>query len=115
MKTALQQQGTDARMKTQIAEQIFLAPELQEAFGSVTIYANYQTVFRTKSGRVGMAPHTIRQGDQIFMFVGSQAPAVVRAGSEGRYRWVAQAYVHGLMDFDVYPEDEEKLGYVTFE
>lgn len=83
----------------------------------------YKTAVRLQSGRVGMAPHSVRAGDEVIMYVGADCPAIIRRvddgshsdGSQPRYQWVASAYIRGFMECDVLPQDRERLEYLLFE
>ena len=57
----------------------------------------YKTLFKTNSGKLGLAPWPIREGDHIVWFSGMRLPMVVRKVGE-HYRLIAQAYLHGAMD-----------------
>ena len=57
----------------------------------------YKTLFKTASGRLGLAPWPITAGDYIVWFSGMRLPMVVRKAGE-HFRLIAQAYVHGAMD-----------------
>ncbi|KAI0099740.1 heterokaryon incompatibility protein-domain-containing protein [Nemania sp. FL0031] len=81
---------------------VFEAIELDDAarqrHDNIIRRSFYQTIFRTKSGRLGMAPHPIRSGDEIKIFAGGRFPMVVRP-SNGRdtFRLISPAYIHGIM------------------
>jgi len=57
----------------------------------------YKTLFKTASGRLGLAPWPITAGYYIVWFSGMHPPMVVRKAGE-HFRLIAQAYVHGAMD-----------------
>lgn len=57
----------------------------------------YKTLFKTNSGKLGLAPWAIREGDHIVWFSGMRLPMVVRKSGK-HFRLIAQAYVHGAMD-----------------
>ncbi|KAI0544977.1 heterokaryon incompatibility protein-domain-containing protein [Xylaria curta] len=82
---------------------VFEAIELDDAarqrHDNIIRRSFYQTIFRTKSGRLGMAPHPIRSGDEIKIFAGGRFPMIVRP-SKGRntFQLISPAYVHGIME-----------------
>ncbi|KAL9072456.1 MAG: hypothetical protein Q9157_005102 [Trypethelium eluteriae] len=55
----------------------------------------YKTLFRTASGKLGIAPHSIKCGDEIMLFAGGRVPMVVRR-LEQEYRLVTSGHVEGL-------------------
>ena len=55
----------------------------------------YKTIFRTASGKLGIAPYSIRAGDKIALLEGVRVPMVNRP-FETAYRLVGQAYVQGI-------------------
>ena len=98
-----------------VLERISSNGRLSTLFIILTSSCRYQTLFRTTSGRLGMAPYTVKEGDQIFMYVGSESPAVIRSTGANCHQWIASAYVRGAMEHDVFPDDEAGLRYYTFE
>ncbi|KAK4169920.1 HET-domain-containing protein [Cladorrhinum sp. PSN259] len=54
--------------------------------------------FLTKRGYMGLGPPRMKLGDTVAVFLGGQAPFIVRQGSRNRYRLIGQCYVHGIMD-----------------
>ena len=59
-----------------------------------------RTMFRTKSGYLGVAGPRVLRGDVVTVVRGSKAPVVMRRkGGEASGKWelVGDAYVHGIM------------------
>lgn len=56
----------------------------------------YMTVFRTMSGRIGLAPYSTEAGDEIALCYGLDLPLVVRPSGEN-YRLIAFAHLKGVM------------------
>jgi hypothetical protein len=76
-------------------------------------FNRYQVLFRTKSGRLGMAPFSIRAMDEIVLVLGLRTPMVVRR--QGDYcRLIAPAYVYGIMDGEAWPERPEDTSFEDF-
>jgi hypothetical protein len=98
-----------------VLERISSKGRLSTLFIILTFNCRYQTVFRTTSGRLGMAPYTVKEGDEVFMYVGSESPAVIRRTGADCHQWIASAYVRGAMEYDISPDDEPRLRYYTFE
>ena len=49
-------------------------------------------------GYVGLAPSHAEVGDVIVIIYGAIVPFVLRESAEGRFEFVGEAYVHGIMD-----------------
>lgn len=56
-----------------------------------------RTLFVSATGHVGLAPHGVREGDLIFIVLGSDVPFVLRQNGEA-YELLGEAYVQGIMD-----------------
>ena len=73
----------------------------------VYMLANY-TFFITDGGYMGMAFKGCHEGDAVVLLAGAHFPVVLRArGSE--YRFLAPAYIHGIMQGEAWPDDDSKL------
>jgi hypothetical protein len=64
----------------------------------------YKTVFRTASGKLGIAPYSIRTGDEIALFMGAPMPMVVRC-SGAEYKVIAHAHVQGTGGGGAWPQE----------
>ncbi|KAF2272702.1 HET-domain-containing protein [Westerdykella ornata] len=74
----------------------------------------YQTIFRTESGKLGMAPYPTHVGDEIALFSGGRLPMVLRCQQDvSGYRLISPAYVHGIMDGSAWPDDGPALQDIT--
>ena len=71
----------------------------------------YKTIFKTASGRTGIAPWSIRSGDEIMLFSGMRLPLVTRRCGQ-QYRLIAHAHVGGIMHGEAWPQDTSALGEV---
>lgn len=79
-----------------------------DAFHSRIDRIRYKTIFKTTSGRIGLAPWSIKNGDKIALFSGFRLPVVIRrVGSS--YKLIAQAYVEGMMHGEGWPQHEAEL------
>lgn len=74
----------------------------------------YQTLFRTASDRLGIAPYSIEAGDQIILIPGLQSPMIIRQDGMLHHRLITPAYIHGVMDGMKWPPDESQLQDFTF-
>ncbi|KAI1172566.1 heterokaryon incompatibility protein-domain-containing protein [Nemania sp. FL0916] len=70
----------------------------------------YQAIFRTKSGRLGMAPHPIRSDDEIKLFAGGRFPMIVRpCNGRNTFQLISPAYVHGIMEGQAWVQPGDSL------
>ncbi|KAM0335124.1 hypothetical protein ACHAQA_000162 [Verticillium albo-atrum] len=70
-------------------------------------WANY-ALFVLDNGYIGIAFHNIRVGDKVMVLQGADCPVVLRASGD-EWEFVAPCYVHGAMDGQLWPDDEEML------
>ncbi|KAI1126707.1 heterokaryon incompatibility protein-domain-containing protein [Nemania abortiva] len=93
-----------------VFEAIELDDAVRQRHENIVRRSFYQTIFRTKSGRLGMAPHPIRSGDEIKILAGGRFPMIVRP-SNGRdtFRLISPAYVHGIMEGQAWLQDGDDL------
>jgi len=75
----LRAKGEVARYNTMMNDQLFRKP------------------FLAKKGYVGLAPDHTEVGDMIVIFLGGKFPYVVRGNGDGTYRFIGEAYIHGIM------------------
>ncbi|EAT92226.1 hypothetical protein SNOG_00731 [Parastagonospora nodorum SN15] len=93
-------------------QRIALDPALMELHDHISGYISHQTLFKTRSGRLGMAPRSVACGDQIARLAGLQYPMVVRASDGGCWRLVAPAFVCGVGGEVGTGNDGEERGFV---
>jgi hypothetical protein len=60
--------------------------------------AENRALFTTDNGYLGIAFHTIQQGDLVVLLSHAGVPMVIRPVDGARYQFVAPAYVHPLAD-----------------
>ncbi|KAK8112605.1 Heterokaryon incompatibility protein [Apiospora sp. TS-2023a] len=66
----------------------------------------------TGNSYLGRAYHTCQEGDQLWLLAGSANPVILRqSGSE--YQYIAPAYFYGIMEGELWPEDETELETLT--
>lgn len=75
----------------------------------------YKTVFRTLSGKLGIAPHSMRAGDEVLLLAGVRTPMVARRIDEtgAEYRLVAHAHLQGVGGRDAWPTKERLVRKIT--
>lgn len=73
--------------------------------------ANYRSFGVTKRGYMAMVPAVSVRGDRIAIFCGGNVPFVTREASHepAEYKLIGEAYVHGIMDGEVFKETEPKI------
>lgn len=60
-------------------------------------------LFRTRAGRLGLGPQSVRPGDGVWLVAGSRTPYLLRKKEQGegeareRLGFLGEAYVHGVM------------------
>lgn len=54
-------------------------------------------LFSTAEGLMGVGSQSMKAGDSVWIVPGSRVPLLFRPSSEGRWRLVGGAYVHGFM------------------
>ncbi|KAK5126138.1 hypothetical protein LTR85_011493 [Meristemomyces frigidus] len=63
----------------------------------------------TSNGLLGWIPETATVGDVICVFEGAPFPFLLSKKSGDRYTLVGDAYVHGIMHGEAWPEDEGNI------
>ncbi|PQE08466.1 heterokaryon incompatibility protein [Rutstroemia sp. NJR-2017a BBW] len=82
---------------------IYVSP----CFRYVTRHANY-AFFILDSGYMGVAFHIIEENDRIFLLKGLHLPVVLRSRGD-EWLFVAPCYVHGVMNGEMWPDNEADL------
>lgn len=84
-----------------------LAKRVRRFQEDIYVAVNY-ALFFLDNGYVGLAYHTCQKGDQLYLLAGSDWPFILR--QDGDAFWlVAPAYVHGVMEGQLWPDDESEL------
>lgn len=64
-------------------------------------------LFRSKDGQIGLAPRWAVRGDKICILQGGKAPVILRGtGEDGPYKFIGEAYVHGVMHGEIFDLDK---------
>lgn len=66
-----------------------------------TMFASKRLI-ATIRGYVGAVPISTRPGDLVSLLPGARVPFILRARSDGRFRLVGEAYVHGIMQGEAF-------------
>jgi hypothetical protein len=90
------------------SEEKSLEGQVWEIHAHILGIANYGLLI-FDSGHLGLAFHNCREGDVVALLAGSYLPVILRESGDSCYRFVAPAYVHGLMGGEGWPEDESSL------
>lgn len=65
--------------------------------------------FLTKKGYLGMGPDESKAGDVVVIFCGGRIPFVLRPVRRGRFRYLGEAYCHGVMDGEIVGKEQTKI------
>lgn len=68
---------------------------------------------RTAEGHLGWVPKRTRPGDRICLFAGAPFPFIIRDAGSGYYEIVGDAYIHGIMSGEAWPDDETETEIIT--
>lgn len=74
----------------------------------ITASAHYHPLFRTHSGRLGLALHTVREGDVVAIVAGVQQPIILRPRGND-YKFVSIGYIPEIMDGSLWSNDTQEL------
>lgn len=72
-------------------------------------FNHQRRVFRTEHGWFGNGPHSLMNGDQVWILAAADVPFLLRPQANGRYRLVGEAYVHGIMHGEAVNEESQEL------
>lgn len=64
----------------------------------VEYLATHSRLFASDCGRLGYAPDTAEEGDQIVIFSGVSSPLVIKEVGPGYFTILGPAYVYGVMN-----------------
>lgn len=59
----------------------------------------------TKFGRMGLVPASAQAGDLLFVLWGGQMIHALRRKDVGKFTYVGESYVHGLMDGELVTDE----------
>ena len=78
-------------------QEISMAGDLHLYATSFVYITGLRRLFVTKKGYVGLGAKSVQIGDKVFVLPGGFVPFILRELTEGYYRLIGEAYVHGLM------------------
>lgn len=68
----------------------------------------------TDKGYMGLAPAAARVADVVCVLLGGSVPYVLRAVGEHEHAFVGECYVHGIMDGEAMPQNENMESFRDF-
>jgi hypothetical protein len=79
---------------------------------AINAVCNGRRFFTTSNGRLGVGPPRIEPGDIVCVFRGEPLPLILRpdptsVGDEEIFKLVGEAYVHGVMDGEIFHAEDE--------
>jgi hypothetical protein len=80
---------------------------IQRYMGTVESVVSNHRVLVTSKGYVGLGPKQVQDGDKIVVLAGAFVPYIVRKDHGGFYRFVGEAYIHGIMDGQALTKDRK--------
>ena len=87
---------------------------LEKAAGFNDICVHSMPLGTTSNGYLTSIPWTAEKGDRIAIFAGGEVPFVLRRDlTTGQYRLIGSSYIHGMMNGEVFPSDEDALEWIT--
>lgn len=85
--------------------QEFVSLGLGDYFYQLQDIAYGRRPFCASNGYFGIGPCEMEPGDLLYIFVGASVPYVLRRDTQGRLRFIGEAYVHGIMDGEAMEDD----------
>lgn len=72
-------------------------------------------LFATRSRYLGVGSEWLRCGDEVWILAGAYVPFILRPLPNGRYQWIGEAYVHGVVQAEESWFETLRFGNVTLE
>jgi hypothetical protein len=63
----------------------------------IDISIGWRRLFRSKNGFIGIGAKALKAEDQIWILAGKSTPVILRSLANGHFKFVGEAYVHGVM------------------
>ena len=88
----------------QPAEKRILAvgPGDMRLLGDARHFREQRSFIETREGYIGLAPQIAQPGDQVCVFLGCNAPMLLRSAPNLRYQVVGACYIYGLMNGEAF-------------
>ncbi|KAI0456770.1 HET-domain-containing protein [Xylaria acuta] len=77
--------------------------------GIISDWTRCRILCSTKKGYLGWVPDITREGDSVFLFLGSKVPLVVRPVGDGTYKLIGECYIHGAMYGEALGDMQEEI------
>jgi hypothetical protein len=91
--------------------------QIHSGFDRVVMRANQgmegQVMFTTSAHTIGKGPDTTLKGDEVWILQGARVPYMLRPQEAGRYEFVGEAYIQGIMKGRAYEEHKGVLQIIT--
>lgn len=72
-------------------------------------------MFTTQNGYLGICTGEVRAEYRVMLIMGLKCPMIVRSRGDGTWKLVSPAYVHGFMNGEKWPTNqEEEMSYFIF-
>ncbi|KAK7999106.1 hypothetical protein PG991_014781 [Apiospora marii] len=85
--------------------------DISRTQASVNKFVNWAFLV-TGNSYIGRAYRTCQEGDELWLLAGSANPVLLRQ-SGNDYQYIAPASFHGMMEGELWPEDETELETIT--
>lgn len=72
------------------------------------------TIFTTQDGYLGICSDELHVDDKVILIMGLKSPMIVRSRGDGTWKFVSPAYVHGIMNGEKWPTNQEEMSYFIF-
>jgi Heterokaryon incompatibility protein (HET) len=86
-----------------------LTQEYRDMKISATSMLHERTFFITNSGFIGIGASSMRVGDDVYVLCGGRSPFVLRSVDDGHFKLIGDCYVHGIMDGEIFDNENTKL------
>jgi hypothetical protein len=91
--------------------------QIHSGFNRVVVRVNQgmagRVMFTTSSHTIGKGPDTMLKGDEVWILQGARVPYLLRPQEAGRYEFVGEAYIQGIMKGRAHEEHKGVLQTIT--
>ncbi|KAH8815982.1 heterokaryon incompatibility protein-domain-containing protein [Xylogone sp. PMI_703] len=82
-----------------------------EILKKISMMIRTRAFFTTEKGYIGIGPRNIERGDMIYDLIGGDVPFILRPDENpGEFKFVGDAYVHGIMDGELWKVSADSKG-----
>lgn len=75
-----------------------------EMDSQITVTTLCRLLFRTSENKLGLGPKSTKEGDEVWLLAGTKVPYILRPVGDKFYEFVGEAFLHGIMDGEVFRE-----------